>query len=204
MGTRNLICVVVNNEYRAASYSQWDGYPQGQGLTALNFLNTQYKPKLFKEKVLATKWLSNDEVKKLWQDAGADPESDGWVTIDVSDKFKENNYHLSRDCGANIFNIIQESPAGLGLVDSVEFAASWSCEWAYVIDLDKNTFEVYENVEGPELTPNDRFYFLIEQFKKDGEECEPVRMVKSYSLDELPTKEQFVKDLCPSEEENNA
>ncbi len=37
-GTRNLTCVVVGGEYKVAQYGQWDGYPSGQGLTALNFL----------------------------------------------------------------------------------------------------------------------------------------------------------------------
>jgi hypothetical protein len=31
MGTRNLIAVFFDGEYRVAQYSQWDGYPEGQG-----------------------------------------------------------------------------------------------------------------------------------------------------------------------------
>ena len=38
MGTRNLTTVIKNSETKVAQYGQWDGYPGGQGLTALKFL----------------------------------------------------------------------------------------------------------------------------------------------------------------------
>ena len=38
MGTRHLICVVKDNEYKLAQYGQWDGYPEGQGVNILRFL----------------------------------------------------------------------------------------------------------------------------------------------------------------------
>ena len=40
MGTRSLIAVQLDGEYKIAQYSQWDGYPEGQGLGCLNFLKT--------------------------------------------------------------------------------------------------------------------------------------------------------------------
>ena len=38
MGTRNLTAVYIDGEYKVAQYGQWDGYPEGQGMTALTFL----------------------------------------------------------------------------------------------------------------------------------------------------------------------
>ena len=38
MGTRNATIVIKDNKTKVAQYGQWDGYPSGQGLTALNFL----------------------------------------------------------------------------------------------------------------------------------------------------------------------
>ena len=40
MGTRHLICVVSDNQYRIAQYGQWDGYPEGQGAAILEFLKS--------------------------------------------------------------------------------------------------------------------------------------------------------------------
>jgi len=39
MGTLNLTAVMMDGEYKIAQYGQWDGYPEGQGKTILEFLN---------------------------------------------------------------------------------------------------------------------------------------------------------------------
>lgn len=47
----------------------------------------------------------------------------------------------------------------IGLVNSEEFAAdSLFCEWAYVIDLDKNTFEVYQGFNKKPIDKTERFF----------------------------------------------
>lgn len=38
MGTRNLTAVYLDGQYKVAQYGQWDGYPEGQGITVLTFL----------------------------------------------------------------------------------------------------------------------------------------------------------------------
>jgi len=39
MGTRNLTIVYYKGQYRIIQYGQWDGHPQGQGLTIRHFLS---------------------------------------------------------------------------------------------------------------------------------------------------------------------
>src|ERR1051325_10492051 len=38
MGTRNLICLFYKGRFVVAQYCQWDGYPEGQGVTLVKFL----------------------------------------------------------------------------------------------------------------------------------------------------------------------
>lgn len=72
------------------------------------------------------------------------------------------------------------------------------CEWAYVVDYDANTFEIYEGFNKEEVTPDNRFYDIKPD--KDSEYTQ-VKLVKKYSLDNLPSCDEFVFVLEPSEEE---
>lgn len=197
MGTRNLEVVILNGEVRVGQYCQWDGFPDSQGMTALHFLRDKMNKELFIEKVKKSSFINEAELKSLWVSVGADPESD-MVSWDVSKKFSLKYPHLHRDCGAKIFEIIQEHEDGIKLQNAVDFAGdSLFCEWAYVVDFDKNTFEVYQGFNQSPLTENDRFYFLQET----GSEYYPVRMMKSYSISDLPSDEQFLSDLTEEDVE---
>ena len=39
----------MDGQYKVAQYGQWDGYPEGQGITALTFLRDKMDLELFKE-----------------------------------------------------------------------------------------------------------------------------------------------------------
>lgn len=71
MGTRNLTAVYLDGEYRIAQYGQWDGYPEGQGMTALNFLRSMDEEK-FKSALRNSSFISGDELTALWKQYGAD------------------------------------------------------------------------------------------------------------------------------------
>ena len=184
MGTRNLTAVYCDGEYKIAQYGQWDGYPEGQGATALAFANKisdVYSRELFREKVRKCHWLTEGEISAI--DALPD-----W-----SKKFPE----LSRNTGAEILELVNSSD-GLGLVNNVEFAAdSLFCEWAWVIDLDKNTFEGYEGFNKTQpLTEEDRFFFLRD---KERSGYYGVKLKKKYSLDDLPATPEFLADFKEEE-----
>lgn len=195
MGTRHVIAVVQDNEYKVAQYGQWDGYPSGQGLDILTFLQTE-DLSLFAEKVKDVSFLTDQELQDRWVECGAKPD-DQFVTMDISDRFKEKYPENSRDAGSEVLAIIQKANQPIQLTDSLDFAAdSLFCEWGYVIDLDKQTFEVYEGFNQKPLDETERFYSL----QTEGSEYTPIRLVASYSLSELPTKEAFLEQLEVEEE----
>lgn len=185
MGTRNLTAVMIDGQYKIAQYGQWDGYPSGQGLTALRFLRNEMDRPRFMAMCREARWITQEETDKI----NADPE------------WKTNHPHLSRDAGAKILAVVQQHPAGIALGNSVDFAGdSLFCEWAYVIDLDKNTFEAFKGFNTEPIDPSERF--ASAPLDKDGNgKYYQVKHLRTWPLDALPTEEEFLKELEPDDEE---
>ena len=201
MGTRNLTMVIdKEGETKVAQYGQWDGYPDGQGATALDFLHNCDLEKL-NEKLNELKWFTQDELKQLYSD-------ENWRS-----KFP----WLSRDLGADILNAIyfgkyEEGSSFSGkriiecnvdkVINSEKFAGdSLFCEWAYVIDLQKGTFEVYEGFQKEPISEDERFYSFFEQPEHGTDAYYPVKKVKEWKLSELPTKEEFIAEFVTEDED---
>lgn len=173
MGTRNLTCVQLDGKMRVAQYCQWDGYPSGQGLTVLKFLRSMDRA-LFEQKVRSTAF-------------GECPPY--------------------RNTGAKILQLIQDSEPGFLLCDGINFAAdSLFCEWAYVVDLDANVLEVYKGFNYDPLPEGARFFSFteaaIEMSKDSSVTYYPIRMLKAWMLNDLPSEDSFLDQLQPQEKEN--
>lgn len=198
MGTRNLTAVYAGGEYKVAQYGQWDGYPEGAGMTVLGFARSIAAPEArtaFTEKVSKCRWITEKEIAIINDKIGRG-ELKNWPKV-----YPE----LSRDTGADILRLVNENQGCLALQDSIDFAAdSLFCEYAWVIDLDAGTFEGYEgwNRDKP-LTEEDRFFFLNEKAVKDhrGEQYYPVKLVAKWSLDALPTDEDFLAAFKTEEDD---
>lgn len=202
MGTRHLIAVQLNNEYKVAQYGQWDGYPAGQGVTILDFLSKCDLDK-FKEQVAKTKFISLEKLKRYWNDCGADPEND-WVTMDVSDRFNQIHPQLSRNCGAKLLDIIYQNN-DVELFGNIDFAGdSLYCEYAYVIDLDKMKLEVFKGFNKTPLDENERFFNAPIDKEQSHRETQyyQVKFKHAFDLSALPSKEEFLKILEPDDEED--
>ncbi len=215
METRNLTMVVVNGEYKVAQYGQWDGYPDGQGLTALEFLRSQFDRKTFLAR-LAESFIPTDEhIDAMYRSAGATEEaiSSGMINMDVSARFKLANPSLSRDTAANILSLIQDSTEPVPLRTNVDYAAdSLSCEWGYVIDLDKNTFEVFKGANTAPLTDGERFASLAlpddrPTFNGEGDtkySYFQIKLAVEWPLAALPSDEEFLGEFASDDEESEA
>lgn len=197
MGTRHIIMVVADGQTRIAQYGQWDGYPEGQGLTVLQFLR---KPEVqlpaFKKRVTELRWKTKEDDKIL----------------EHKQDWKYTHFHISRDCGGEIlemvmFGSVGEKRLAQGIQEktNVEFVRddrgfekeSLFCEFAYVVDLDKETFEVYRGYNKTPLEKTERFF----QEQPDENGYYPVKHWATFQLNNLPTPEEFIRTFQEEEDE---
>jgi hypothetical protein len=178
MGTRNLVIIVSNNETKLAQYNQFDGYPSYMGV---NLLNEIKKLDLidFKEKLNFLSFADEKTQKSI---------EDYSKTVD-DDKFFSEYPLLHRDVSFEIIPIISQLDKTTICVDSSKFAGdSLFCEWGYVIDLDKNKFEVYKGFNKKPLTEDERFYNTpIDDVRKIYKQ---IRFYISFDLNDLPTTDE--------------
>jgi hypothetical protein len=181
MGSRHLICVVLDKEYKVAQYGQWDGYFEGAGTDILKFL--EIAPLItFKAKLKDIKFLDESKIKALYD----------IYENNFSKKFPE----FSRDTSSDIFKLILNGQVTL-LQNSIEFAGDpLFCEYGYVIDLDENTFEIYEGAIDAEPNINERFTNI--KYQKDMESV--IKHLHTFDINNLPTSEEFVNILTEKEE----
>ncbi|MHA2085214.1 MAG: hypothetical protein ACXABD_15770 [Candidatus Thorarchaeota archaeon] len=201
MGTRHLTCVVLEKEYVIAQYGQWDGYPEGAGVFILEALHNAGLVGYAKMKEYAKDLIeiSAGELKDLWTECGADPNSN-WVDMEVSNKFAKKYPYFSRDCGYHIVQYLID-----GQLKKVNRQLSFVedglyCEWVWVIDLDKDTFEVYKGFNKEPLAPTERFH-EFEGRKYSTGSYEPAKHLVTFSLFNLPTREDFLEATNLEEED---
>jgi hypothetical protein len=192
MGTRNLTAVIYKGEPRIAQYGQWDGYPQGQGYTILDFLLSA-DLSVFKDKI--DTYVSFFDEKK---------DAKRLEKIDNTKDWDKKYPYMSRDMGGKILDFVYNLKKKIKLFNKYDFASdSLFCEYAYVIDLDKNTFEVYQGFNHQPLTKQDRFFSMtdeasIDKRSKDtgNDKYHPVKLLCSFNLKKLPkTHKGFITRL---------
>ena len=188
MGTRHLIAVQLDGEYKIAQYGQWDGYPEGKGVDVLHFLRNRMDEEKFKVALRRSSFISDKALNKLGKACGL--QADGMILLTDMDTMKRHHPEFHRDTSAKILDLVQSRPNGMQLENSIRFAADGLfCEWAWVIDFDKRTFEGYRGFGSDPLTEQDRFYFLRD-FEQNG--YSGVKLAAEWSLDNLPSDEVFL------------
>lgn len=199
MGTRNLSAVVVDGEYRVAKYCQWDGYPSGVGLDILNVLRTSNLNEL-KERIRKNAgYIDDDKISALYEDLGINIEN-RWISYDDSKRFSQAYPLLSRD--SNLSDVFHEhlksNDKMIYTKNGIDFVNdSLFCEYAYVVDFDKNTFEVYRGFTTEPIDKSERFYKENEEALPGHDETQyyPVRHWHTWSLNDLPNENDFIEAL---------
>lgn len=183
--------IVHEKKVKLAQYGQWDGYPRGYGMTILKFLH-RIDHEILKKKVANVRFITAEDEKEISEFMISIGCKDGWMNQEQAEKYHQMYPYMSRDIGAGILEKVYASHDVVLTHDQTEFAGdSLFCEWAYLIDFDKNTLEVYEGFNKRPLGKTQRFKYL----ENPEEQYKPIRLVKKYKLDSLPTVEEFLVDL---------
>lgn len=209
MGTRGLTAVMFDGEYKIAQYGQWDHYPDGQGVVALEFcrkwLTDPVKSSQFASALHACRFVTEDEIKQAY-DAAKTPEekarNDGFIGMDTVARFQKRFPLVDRDHGARILELVANGTYEPELKNSIDFAAdSVFCEYAYVIDVDSGTFEVYKGFNDKGAPVGERFASLPpRESNGSGNTYYPVRLWRQWRLDDLPSKSEFLRTLKEKDE----
>lgn len=196
MGTRGFVGFQANNR-ETISYNHWDSYPDGLGLTVLNFVRhfTTDTENLYREQAANLHHVdenvkpTRDEVVKLIK----------YSNLSVSERDAEDWYCLLRETHGNPTAIL-----GCGYA---EHAPEWPkdslfCEWGYLVDFDTRKLEVYQ---GFQTTPPRSGRWAGQsprpRYEGDSGGYHAVNLVATYDFDDLPTDEAFTARLEPQEEE---
>ena len=182
MGTRNLTLVYYKGKYRIVQYGQYDGYPEGQGLTALHFLldatNIADLQKVLDDGDNRIKLISDEENDAYFEDLlqkQIETKSPPFPPIES----------LSRVTGAEILEVVAcatpEEPVTIHLKDMEFLNDELFMEWAWVVDLDSGVLEAYTHWDRYNIVDGkSRFVDVL------GSEKKLPGLVKRFGFDELP------------------
>jgi hypothetical protein len=201
MGTRNLTVVIQKEKPKIAQYGQWDGYPEGNGVKILDFVRKKKNIEKLKANLKRVRFSNRKDEKELkeWmKNMGCE---NGWMNMDQAEAYHKRFPYLTRDLGAGILEAVAESKdEKIVLNNSIDFAGdSLFCEWAYVIDLDKNQLEVYTGFNKSPLGEDERFANIKPSDNTSG--YLGIRFLQKFDLDKLPTKAKFLSSLKKKEKE---
>lgn len=169
--------VISNGETKVAQYGQWDGYPDGQGVTVLEFLSGEGNIERLKSKFERVRFL-DDVIDKEWIEA-YDKNAPEWSNQPdnrTPEQIRWFSNYITRDIGADILeNIASSEDEKILLKDSSDFLKDGLfCEWAYKIDLDKNILYVYSGGDNPshqfQINPPPTKELFLAAFKEQEEE----------------------------------
>jgi hypothetical protein len=175
MGTRNIILVKHKEEYKVAQYSQFDGYPRGNGYNVVKFLTRfDFDINHFKRKIDNLTYWTEEELNLL------DESIKNNDITDVETKYPE----LSRELGPDIFDFIYNGNITKVFKHMGFVGSSLFCEWGWSINLDSGCLDCFRGFQKEPLTKEQPFYFIQEKMDKN-DKYYPIKLICSIPFDEL-------------------
>lgn len=205
MGTRNVTLVSSGGEIKVAQYGQWDGHPSTLGVKLVAFIQKTIKDKnldKLREAVDACAFISKDKVAQYVKECGGDHPL--MVTMEVAHKLDKKCPQLSRNMGgAELLPYLLEN-GGVELIDSSYFTGdSIFCEWAYVVDLDRETLEVYRGFNKEPLGVGERFRDMPISDYNEKVGHYPVKLVFVVGFGDLNKKDLIALEKSIGEENDS-
>ena len=178
MGTSAVMYVYEGGKRRFAVLSSFDGYPSYVGANILGFVcnrkNVQKLRASLDKLVLIT-----PEDRAQYRERSNDWEYDYARS--------HPGYTMAGDA-----EFLQTLISSEGSVHTINWSNDMRLsDWAYVIDLDSNTFEVYKGMNKIPLEENERFYDGLPP-KND---IYPFKEVAIFDLDDLPSNDEFIDKI---------
>lgn len=207
MGTRGAFGVVIGEEEKIG-YNQFDSYPDGKGVDNLRWLRAVVAADaLGMIRVLAEKAKVVDDQKK--PTAAQIKKLLPYANLGVSEQSTDDWYCLTHETHGDIGKMLE-----CGYIeDHRTFPLdSLFCEWAYIVDFDRDVFEIYKGLQkklpkkgrwagrptAEEDTANykDHLYWCIksdlEPWQPETSDYKAVRLIASYDFDNLPSDDVFL------------
>lgn len=172
----NLLVVIKDKEVKIAQIDHYDAPPEGRGLEILTVIRGRV-----------------EELGKILSEISP-------YSLDESKTSFQGETNLPHAPGNN-FLVLRDVLAGkkFTFTNNYLFAAYGDlCEWCYVIDYDKETFEVYRGKNREPLTENDRFFDLKDKVSCVSKEYHPVKLLCAFDLNNLPEGRKFLL-ICYTE-----
>lgn len=182
MGTRGFLGFVIDGQEKIG-YRHSDAYPEGQGLQVLHFLLdlAENDPtRDLKAEVRALRMVATgrdiptaEEVERLapWTNNHVSAPEDIW-------------YRLLRHSMGDLHEIL-----ACGIMEDAADSPLDGASWGYLVDLDEETFDVYESTREPHLIGR----YALRQSLIPGRY--PPKLVATWRLTELPTEDEFLTAL---------
>lgn len=168
-------------------YNHSDSYPDWLGRRMLEYLTT-HTPDQMAEVAARVKVVTEDYAPTA-EEIEAHAES---LNLDVNAQSADAAYCLLREAQGDL--AYYDDPRHTLWMDYAGFMAdSLFCEWAYVINLDEGTLEVYKGFNQDPAAPG-RYAAL-----GDGGDYCGVALVKAYPLGSLPSGDTLVAECDPPE-----
>lgn len=209
--TRHISAVYLNGCIAHAQFGRFDGYPAHAGLIVRHFVehiaNRPQRIDYFTERLGAARFLTDKLWNALWlAHAGVDISTQDF-TLDqpTIDAFYQKFPCLETKFGAEWLRYVYDQSAdvrSVTLKSTPEFACDGlNCAWAYVVNLDTKTLEVYV---GGRTTPGNygvfepyvAAHFDLEQSTNPatGQTYYPCQLVRVYPFDNLGSDDEFVAE----------
>lgn len=189
IGTRGVIGVIVDGIAKV-TYNHFDSYPDGLGVATLVPLRLRAEG--------GGEWqelVDKAREMRLIDESGPAPTPEDiialakYLDLRVGEQSPQDWYALMRGMQGKLLTNLETGY----MLDAADFPLdSLFCEWGYVLNLDAMTFEVYE---GFQHHPHNEGFWAgkaVTGGASRSREYHPIRLVQSWPLADLPTKEQFL------------